>query len=128
MQAFTLICRRSGERIASSLFVATNLFDRAVGLLKYRTLPDGEALFFPKCNSVHTVGMRFAIDLVFIDAAGLIVHLEPSVVPGRLIFPIARAWGVIELASGAIKQSQLSVGDQLGLLSSNGLEPLDKPF
>jgi uncharacterized protein len=45
----------------------------------------GEGLVIPDCRSVHTFGMRFALDLVFIDAHGRVVELRREVPPRRLV-------------------------------------------
>ena len=49
------------------IVVARSLRRRLLGLALRRRPPDGWALLFPRCRSVHTVGMRFAIDVVFLD-------------------------------------------------------------
>ena len=84
-----------------------------VGLLGHARLADGEALIFPQCNSIHTVGMRFAIDLVFVDQDWGVVALHDSLVPGRLIAPVWGAWGVVEAAGSSSKRCGLQVGDKL---------------
>ena len=111
----TLILQRAGVRqvVASRTEVARGVLNRAVGLLKYRTMPEGLALIFPGCHSVHTVGMRFPIDLIFVDRAWTVVYTEPEVKPGRLIFPVRRAWGVVEAAAGTIRKIGLTAGDRL---------------
>ncbi len=84
-----------------------------VGLLGHARLADGEALIFEGCNSIHTVGMRFAIDVVFVDRQWTVVALREALAPGRLIAPVWNAWGVIEAAAGASKRCGLQVGDTL---------------
>ena len=84
-----------------------------VGLLGHARLADGEALIFPECHSIHTVGMRFAIDVVFVDRQWTVVELREALAPGRLIAPVWSAWGVIEAASGASQRCGLRIGDTL---------------
>ena len=116
------------EVVASHAAVARSAIDRAVGLLKYRAMPQEMALIFPECSSVHTVGMRFAIDLIFINRAWRVVRAEPKVGPGRLIFPVRDAWAVVEVAAGTIRRLGLAVGDVLGLLPQSVVgKPVGKP-
>jgi uncharacterized protein len=88
-----------------------------IGLLGHAKLADGEALVFPRCNSIHTIGMRFAIDVVFVDQNWSVVSIEEGLVPGRLIAPVWNAWGVIEAASGASRACELQKGDLLELIA-----------
>lgn len=62
-------------------------------------LPAGCALGFERCRSVHTVGMRFALDLVWVDADGAVVRLDRAVGPWRVRTCLA-ARGVVETAAG----------------------------
>mgnify|MGYP003787007487 CR=1 FL=1 len=57
--------------------------ERMVGLLGRRALPDGQGLLIVPCAAVHTVGMRFPLDLVFLDAAGHVLRCVAGVPPGR---------------------------------------------
>ena len=67
------------------IVVAHSRRQRLLGLALRRHPPDGWALLFPRCRSVHTFGMRFAIDVVFLDSAGRVVRIAPGVGPGRLL-------------------------------------------
>lgn len=78
--------------------VAGTLRARLLGLALLRRDRAGPGLLIPGCSSVHTLGMRFDLDLVFLDGAGKVVELRRSVRPGR----VARCRGadsVLELPS-----------------------------
>jgi uncharacterized protein len=62
-------------------------------------LPADCALLFERCRSVHTIGMRFALDLVWIDDGGAVVRVDRAVEPRRVRTCLA-ARGVIEAAAG----------------------------
>ena len=64
---------------------------RLLGLALLRDLPPDRALLIAGCRSVHTFGMRFALDVVFLDAAGrpLRVVRGPAAVP-RGVVPRSR--------------------------------------
>jgi uncharacterized membrane protein (UPF0127 family) len=53
--------------IAKEAKSASTFIERAVGLLGKKSICDQEALFFPDCKSIHTILMRFNIDVIFVD-------------------------------------------------------------
>jgi uncharacterized membrane protein (UPF0127 family) len=57
---------------------------RLLGLALLDRDEAGEGLLIPRCRSVHTLGMRFPLDLVFLDAGGRVVELRRELAPGRL--------------------------------------------
>lgn len=78
--------------------VASSRLSRLLGLTLLAPDAAGSGLLIPGCRSVHTFGMRFALDLVFIDDAGLTVRTERCVPPGRVLFERS-ADRVLELPS-----------------------------
>ena len=96
---------------------ATTFAARLQGLLGRDALPEGEAMIFERCHSIHTIGMRFSIDAVFVDRQWRIVGLYREVGPGRLVASIWSAWGVIETTSGTVARLGLHVGDQLQVVT-----------
>ena len=81
------------------LIRASTPLSRLRGLALLDELPRGVALHLPRCRSVHTLGMRFALDLVFLDARGLVVRTASEVGPGRLV-GCRRARSVLETRAG----------------------------
>jgi uncharacterized membrane protein (UPF0127 family) len=79
--------------------VAVTLLSRLLGLAMLRPERAGEGLLIPRCRSVHTFGMRFALDLTFLDAAGNAIAVHPSV-PRRCVVREARADSVLEVPAG----------------------------
>ena len=75
--------------------VASTFRDRLVGLA-WRREPPAEGLLLPCTRSVHTFGMRFALDLHWLDAAGGVVRIDRAVPPRRLRTCL-RARAVLEL-------------------------------
>jgi uncharacterized membrane protein (UPF0127 family) len=80
------------------IVVARSFRRRLVGLALCRP-PDDWAMLFPHCRSVHTFGMRFSVDLVWLDAHGAVINVEHGVRPGRLRSR-REAGGVIEAPAG----------------------------
>lgn len=102
----TLAGRFDGlERVALpgnlTLLIAGDRRSRRRGLahLDAEGLPAGCGLAFERCRSVHTIGMRFALDLVWVDADGTVVRLDRVVAPRRVRTCLA-ARGVVETAAG----------------------------
>ena len=110
---WTIRVTRTHQALATNAAFARGWRARMVGLLGRRELPAGEGLVFERCRAIHTVGMRFAIDLVFFDRAWRVVGLRAEVVPGRFAGPVPAAWGVIELPAGSLAEAGVRVGDQL---------------
>ena len=72
---------------------------RLVGLVGRRDWPAGVALEIPRCRSVHTFGMRFALDLVWLGAGGEVVRVDRAIPPWR-VRSCRRARSVLELRAG----------------------------
>lgn len=92
---------------------ADDVWSRFVGLMGRRDL-NGVRMWFPRCTSIHTCFMRGNIDVVFLDAANVVVSLHPDVRPWRLVNAgSAAASSVLELSTGAIHDLTLQVGDEV---------------
>jgi uncharacterized protein len=78
---------------------ARGFVGRLVGLAGRADLPAGTALHLPRCRSVHTFGMRFALDLVWLDRAGAVVRIDRSVPPCR-VRSCRAAQSVLEMRAG----------------------------
>ncbi len=72
---------------------------RLLGLAGLRALPHGRALRIPRCRSVHTFGMRFPLDLVWLDGRGAVLGLSPGVA-ARRVAGCREARSVIEARAG----------------------------
>jgi uncharacterized membrane protein (UPF0127 family) len=86
---------------------ATTPSARLLGLALLRELPPGHGLLIPHCRSVHTFGMRFPIDIAFLDERGAVLRFEPAVPPRRVLF-CRGTFAVLEASAGGL--SDLRVG------------------
>jgi len=70
-----------------SVFVASTFASRLLGLafLAEHQAPPTRALLLPRCSSVHTFGMRFALDISFLDAHGNRLRTAWNVPPRRIV-------------------------------------------
>jgi uncharacterized protein len=79
--------------------IATTWRRRLIGLSLRGRPPPGHALLLPRCRSVHTCGMRFALDLVWLDAEGRVLGIDEGVRPWRMRSRRDAA-AVLEVAAG----------------------------
>ena len=79
---------------------ADTFWRRLRGLGGRVDMPPDDALLIPRCRSVHTFTMRFALDLVWLDGAGRVVRVDRAVPPRRLRI-CRRARAVIECRAGS---------------------------
>ncbi len=112
MAEYVELTRAEDGRVVCRARVATSFGTRFRGLMGRSSLPRGSGLLFPGSRSVHTHFMRFAIDVVFLDADRRIVSVRPALRPWR--FAAARsADAVLELAAGESERLGLAEGDVL---------------
>lgn len=114
----TTLRDQNQRTLIPDLHVAKSFWSRARGLIGRKHLPADQGLWLPKCKSVHTFFMSFAIDLVFLDKQLKVVRTVSGVRPGRFVAPVWRADSVIELSEGFLNQHRLKVGEQLHVDSS----------
>jgi uncharacterized membrane protein (UPF0127 family) len=111
-----------GTTVASRARRANSFWARGKGLMFERCLPDGGGLVIDPCSSIHMFGMRFALDVLYVDKHDRVVRAQENIKPWR-IGPLRtkHARYVIELPVGAIQVSGTAVGDQLRLETSPNL-------
>jgi uncharacterized protein len=102
------LSRLPSGRLGSGLRVAfaRGVRARLLGLALLRDPPAGWALLIPRCRSVHTYGMRFALDVVFFDSRGEVARVVLGVPPGRVV-SCRRAAAVLEAPAGEIERRYL---------------------
>ena len=79
--------------------VARGFLQRTRGLAGRHSIPAGHALQIHRCRSIHTFGMRFALDLVWLDQQGRAIRVDYDVPPRRLR-SCTQARAVVEVAAG----------------------------
>ena len=102
--------------LGASVELANHGAARRKGLLGRDSLFAGEGLWILPCHAVHTVGMRFPIDLVYLDRDLRVRKVRSNVNPWRLSACVS-AHSVLELAPGTIQETQTNRGDQLKISS-----------
>lgn len=98
--------------LVAEAHVASSLWARFWGLMGKAGLAEGEALLIEPCYSVHTMFMRFAIDVVYLDREHRILKISEHLRPFRTS-ACRGARSVIEMPAGAAPAAGLAVGEVL---------------
>jgi uncharacterized membrane protein (UPF0127 family) len=106
----------TGQIIATRMGRAATFVERAVGLIGRPNLRPDEGIWLDKCSAIHTVGMRSAIDVIFLDGEQRVVRVCPGVATFRWAVVCPQARSVVELGPGALELTDVLVGDRLELL------------
>jgi hypothetical protein len=104
----------NGTWLATDLEVADTFWRRLVGLLGRTSLRPCRGLWIRRCDSIHSLGMLFPIDVLFLDRKGRVVRAIHRLPPFRIIFPVKCASSVIELPAHTISQTRTQEGDVKG--------------
>jgi uncharacterized protein len=108
----TLINQARASILGDQIDLADSFLSRRVGLLNRKKLEHGAGLLLTGAFSIHTFGMNFPIDVVFIDRAGRVVGLSPDLQIGRMARN-ANAASVLELPAGTIAATGTELGDSI---------------
>ena len=114
--------------VATEAVVADGYLRRLVGLLgkTKRWARLGAGLWIVPSQGVHTIGMLFSIDLLFLSKDKEVVHLQEYVRPFRISKVTLKAVSVLELPPHTIYRTGTRVGDQLEISSSQTARPVAK--
>jgi uncharacterized membrane protein (UPF0127 family) len=99
--------------LAERCRVADDLVTRGVGLLLRPSIRSGEGLLLTKTATITMLGMRFPIDVVFIDRAWRVAGVGQTVAPWTLMRSCRGAEATLELPAGTVAATGTDVGDQL---------------
>lgn len=109
----TALDETTGTVVAERVRHADTFLTRLRGLLGTDGLAEDEALLISPCNGIHTIGMTFPIDAVFLDGGRRVVAVRERVVPWRATRFFKGASSVLELPAGSIRRTGIAVGNQL---------------
>jgi hypothetical protein len=101
--------------LATEARVADGYFSRLIGLLgkTRRWARAGRGLWIVPSHGVHTIGMLFSLDLIFLDRGRRVVHIEEYVRPFRISKVSLKTASVLELPPHTIFRTGTQVGDEL---------------
>ncbi len=99
--------------LATDVTTAATHWARLRGLLATKALDPGKGLWIIPCHGVHTLAMRYAIDVVYLDEQNVVVYLVENVQPWRITSVRMEAATVLELPAHTIWSTHTQVGDQI---------------
>jgi len=102
-----------GRIIGDAVCVAERFFPRLRGLLRTDGLAGGEGLWISPCSSIHSFGMRFVFDALFLGPDGKVVGRYERFRRNRISRVYWNARGVLELPAGTIERTGTEVGDEI---------------
>ncbi|MEW6130952.1 MAG: DUF192 domain-containing protein [Acidobacteriota bacterium] len=121
MSRFRVFNRTKNTLLALEVEKAATSWSRIKGLLGRRAdeFSVGKGLWILPSQGVHTIGMKFPIDVVYLDSKFRVVHLYQQLSPFRIAALKSAARSVIELPAGVLALTQTAVGDLLEISETN---------
>ncbi len=112
------IVSNEGNVIGSRVKLASNFYDRLVGLMFSKDMKDFDGLLIKPCKSIHTFFMNYQIDVIFINDYGEIIKIIREMKPWKISSFYLKATQVLELKGGGLDKS-IDIGDKLEFVCIN---------
>ena len=108
------------ESLAEKAQLADSGWARIKGLIgcASRDFIGGMALWIRPSQGIHTFGMAFPIDVVYVNAKRRVVRIYSRLPPNRIAALSLKTWSIIELPAGTLEQTGTQIGDQLEFVSN----------
>jgi uncharacterized membrane protein (UPF0127 family) len=113
MRLLRVVNAKRDRELGTRIGLADGWLARLRGMLARPAPRSGEGLLLTPCSSVHMYGMRFPLDVAFLDGRGAVVAMYPSLEPGSRTRWHRNAAHALELSAGALVESGTSIGDVL---------------
>lgn len=94
---------------------AGNFVARLTGLVGFNSFDTQAVFYIEQCSGVHTFGMKYPIDIVFLDSEGYVVKVIRNLKPNRITQIIPSASRVLEFASNTLHNKMIEAGDMLDI-------------
>jgi uncharacterized membrane protein (UPF0127 family) len=120
MSSLKIRNRPSDQLLVWEGWVARSFWSKMKGLLRHSPLRPGQGLWIEGCNWIHTFGMGFPIDVLYLNREGRVVHVTSDMPPNRIGPFVWRARSVVELPVGIIERTGTEVGDDLDISWGQG--------
>lgn len=117
MNKYALRNRTKLAVLATDVAKAASVWERMRGLLGHTSedFQPGKGLWLTPCQWIHTFGMSFPIDALYLDSDYKVIYACRDLMPSRLASLKLGARSVIELPAGTVSGTQTTVGDRLEL-------------
>jgi uncharacterized protein len=99
------------ELIVGDVIEAGSFFSKLSGLVFRRKLRHGQGFLIKNCKSIHTIGMRYSIDVIFLDKRNKVMAIYCNIRPFRITPFVKDAYSVLEVSAGTIDGTSLKVTD-----------------
>jgi uncharacterized protein len=101
--------------LATRLLMAGTHWSRLRGLMGMdaASFPAGDGLWIIPSRGVHTLAMKFPIDVLYLNAKKIVVHVEQNLKPWRVARVSMRTASVLELPGDTLKSSGTTIGDEI---------------
>lgn len=111
--------------LATALAVADTHWTRLRGLIGLATndFRNGSGLWIKPCHGVHTLGMGFPIDVIYLDRNMTVVHVEAELKPWRFAAVRRQAVSVLELPCRVAAETETAIGDKIEITLSKDCRP-----
>lgn len=106
------LCSTTGECIITNVAKTTNFFERFIGLLGTSSLEKDKGLLISPCSSVHCIGMRYPIDVIFLNKEWQVVKTVKALKPWRFSSS-SKASMVLEIAANQLDLIKIKKNDKL---------------
>jgi uncharacterized membrane protein (UPF0127 family) len=103
---------KNNQLLVNKVWLAEKVLERMQGLLFRKPLKSDEAVLIRPCSSIHTIGMSYPLDIVFIDTQGIVLKAIENLRPMRMAFAM-NAYATIEFYTGEIERLAIKSGDTL---------------
>lgn len=112
--------RTRNAYLATRLSMAATHWSRLRGLMgkDAASFPSGDGLWIIPSRGVHTLAMRFPIDVLYLDSDKHVVHVEENLKPWRVAKVSLQTASVLELPGNTLKSSGTVVGDEIEIALS----------
>lgn len=100
-----------GRIILNKVEIADSFFTRLMGLMYRKELEENTGLLLRPCSQIHTFGMKFAIDAVFLNKGGYVLSIMTKIEPHRILPYIPKSRQVLELNAG--EAADIKIGNHI---------------
>ena len=108
----TLVNPRTARPVCEEVRIAKTFVSRFIGLLGRQELLHGQGLWLRPSNGIHTMFLRFPIDVVAFDRHGTVVKTIHNLRPWRIARVPLKTRSVLELPAGHLSRNPIAIGEQ----------------
>lgn len=113
MNRIRVVNRSRGTLLGNRILLVDSWLGRLRGFLGRPEPRRGEGILLVPCSAVHMYGMKFPLDLVFLNGDGIAVEIVRNLQPWERTKRVGEARSVLEVSRGTIDSTATEVGDRL---------------